>query len=192
MILKIFNFDFRRSTPIESVFNILDHGDRPFQQKQKLYPEENITEIIVDAHKDFEKNTFFLLPNLGLRISVIGDHTCILADINAYKIDDVEEGEIKKFLIICKLYLEFITDNPENNSRMNNTIEFEWSSSYKNSDYNLHSLPPRVQKKCTNLEILELEYLFRGTKQGKLKPFIKWLIFNWKYLKVDQLSMPKK
>ena len=84
-----------RSSEIASVFNIHDHGDRSFQQKQFFYPEENITEIIVDAHKEFEKNTFFLLPNLGLKISVIGDHTCILADINAYKIDDVEEGEIE-------------------------------------------------------------------------------------------------
>merc|ERR1712064_16700 len=142
----------RRSSQITSVLNIHDHGDRSFQQKQFFYPEENITEIIVDAHKEFEKNTFFLLPNLGLKISVIGDHTCILADINAYKIDDVEE--------------EFITENAENDSRKNNTIEFEWSSGYKRSDFNLHNLPSRVQEKCADLDILELEYLFRGTKQG--------------------------
>ena len=29
---------------------------------------------------------------MNLKISVIGNHTCILADINAYKIDDIEEG----------------------------------------------------------------------------------------------------
>ena len=74
--------------------NIHDHDEQPFQQKQIYYRDENITEIVVDAHKEFEKNTFFLLPNIGLKISIISNHTCIIADINAYKIDDLEEGEI--------------------------------------------------------------------------------------------------
>jgi len=142
----------RRSVQIETVLNIHDHGDHSFQQKQIFYPAENITEIIVDAHKEFEKNTFFLLPKIGLKISIIGNHTCILADIDAYKIDDIDE--------------DLIYINSENDAHRNNTIEFEWSSGYKDSDFNLHHLPSRVQQRCMNLNILELQYLFRGTKQG--------------------------
>ena len=69
---------------------------------------------------------------------------------------------------------EFPTVKTADDARQNNTIEFEWSSGYKDSDFNLHYLPSRVQERCNNLEILELEYLFRGTKQG-------W--FNLKALK---------
>ena len=95
----------RRSAPIETIINIHDHDDQPFQQKQIFYPDENITEIEVDAHKQFERNTFFLVPNINMRISVIGNHTCILADINAYKIDDVEEGKLIKWSLISFILL---------------------------------------------------------------------------------------
>ena len=53
-----------------------------------------------------------------------------------------------------------------NEANKDNTIEFEWSSGYKDSDFNLHYLPNRIAERCENKEIKELEYLFRGTKQG--------------------------
>ena len=83
----------RRSTEIETSLDIRDHGDIPFKQTQIFYPEENITEINVAAHKEFENNSFFMVPNIGLRISIVGNHTCILADIDAFKIDDIEESK---------------------------------------------------------------------------------------------------
>ena len=81
------------STQIETTFYIHDHDDNSFQQKQIFYPKENITEILVTAHKEFEQNTFYLVPNEGLKISIIGNHTCILSHIDAYKVDDIEEGK---------------------------------------------------------------------------------------------------
>ena len=56
-----------------------------------------------------------------------------------------------------------------NEANKNNTIEFEWSSGYKDSDFNLHYLPTRIAERCRNMDIKELEYLFRGTKQGSYK-----------------------
>ena len=86
----------RRSLPIETVFNIHDHDNQLIQQKQYFYPEENITEITIDAHKEFEENTFILVPEMSLKITIIGNHTCILADIDAYKIDNLNEGKVTK------------------------------------------------------------------------------------------------
>ena len=71
--------------------------------------------------------------------------------------------QYKAFFLI---YLEFFNDNSNNVVRQNNTIELEWSSSYKDSDFNLKQLPTRIQKRCQDLEILELEYLSRGIKKG--------------------------
>lgn len=71
---------------------------------------------------------------------------------------------------ILKIDSEFPTENFENDhyrANKNNTFEFEWSSSYKKSDFNLHNLPSRVFQRCMTLDILELEYLFRGTRLGK-------------------------
>ena len=56
-----------------------------------------------------------------------------------------------------------------NEANKNNTIEFKWSSGYKDSDFNLHYLPTRIAERCRNMDIKELEYLFRGTKQGSYK-----------------------
>ena len=125
------------------------------QQKEVYYQDENITEITIDAHNQFERNTFFLIPNLGLKITVIGNHTCILADIGAYKTDDIEDREIMNEKSLHDVF-------------KNNTIEIEWSSSYKDSFFNIDNLPQRVRKKCYDLKILELEYLVRGTKIGNI------------------------
>lgn len=85
------------------------------------------------------------------------------------------------------LISEFPTAESMEDARQNNTIEFEWSSGYKDSDFNLHYLPSRVQERCTNLEILELEYLFRGTKKGRIG--ISSLENN--HFKAVQQLMPK-
>ena len=63
---------------------IEDHG-LPFKQIETFFENENITQILVEAHKEYEENVFFLLHNLGLRVAVVNNQTCILSDIDAYK-----------------------------------------------------------------------------------------------------------
>ena len=62
---------------------IEDHG-HPFKQRETHFVDENITQIVVEAHKEFSENTFFYVHNLGLRVAVVSNQTCILSDINAY------------------------------------------------------------------------------------------------------------
>ena len=69
--------------------------------------------------------------------------------------------------------LVYLNDQLNNNVHKNNTIEIEWTSGYKTSDFNLHILPVRIQKRCQFLDILELEYLSRGTKKGLIMDCIK-------------------
>ena len=57
------------------------------------YSTENITEITVQAHNDYEQNTFFLLPEYQLRATVIGNHTCIFSDIRAYDFDEIPQSK---------------------------------------------------------------------------------------------------
>ena len=73
----------------ESVVEIRDHSTLPFKQYTRFHPDQKITEIQVEAHNDYEQNVFFLLHEHQLRIAVIGNHTCIFSDINAYDIDSV-------------------------------------------------------------------------------------------------------
>ena len=35
---------------ISTTFDIIGHSENPFQQRNNFYPEENYTDIIVDAH----------------------------------------------------------------------------------------------------------------------------------------------
>ena len=62
---------------------IVDHGPA-FKQRETHFLNENITQIVVEAHKEFSENTFFHIHNLGLRVAVVSNQTCILSDIDAY------------------------------------------------------------------------------------------------------------
>ena len=35
---------------ISTTYDIIGHSDKPFQQRENFYPEENYTDIIVEAH----------------------------------------------------------------------------------------------------------------------------------------------
>ena len=76
----------------ESVVEISDHSAQPFKQYTRYHPDQKITEIKVEAHNDYEQNTFFLLHEHQLRVAVIGNHTCIFSDIHAYDIDSVPKS----------------------------------------------------------------------------------------------------
>ena len=62
---------------------IEDHG-QPFKQRETHFFNENITQTVVEAHKEYPENTFFQIHNLGLRVAVVGNQSCILSDIDAY------------------------------------------------------------------------------------------------------------
>ena len=77
----------------QAVLEIHDHSVNPFKQYTKFYPDENITEITVEAHNDYEQNTFFLLPEYQLRVAVLGDHTCKFSDIFAYDFQNIRQSK---------------------------------------------------------------------------------------------------
>ena len=76
---------FRRSTQITNELLIEDHGP-PFKQIETYFEDENITEIIVEAHKEFDENTFFLIHDLKMRVAVISNQACIFSEIDAYNL----------------------------------------------------------------------------------------------------------
>ena len=78
----------------QAVLEIHDHSVSPFKQYTKFYEEENITEITVQAHNDYEQNTFFLLHDSQLRVAVLGDHTCKFSDIFAYDFDNIRQSKL--------------------------------------------------------------------------------------------------
>jgi len=131
---------------IESELEIRDHSNSPFKQYTTYYPDENITEITVEEHNDYERNTFFLLPSYQLRVAVIGNHSCIFSDIHAYDLNP--EFEKKKQSSLTS----GIADR-------NNVITIQIQSSFKPSDIKINFLPNRVIEKCENKDLLELEYL---------------------------------
>ena len=147
---------------IHSEVEIRDHSIKPFKQYTTYFTKENFTEIIVEAHNDYENNTFFLLPEYQLRVAAIGNHTCIFSDINAY--DKITQSEL--FLNQC-----FPTDINDVFSEKNrphltngyvnrdNVITIETQSSYKQSDIDIKFLPRRVVEKCDNKIFLELEFI---------------------------------
>ena len=73
---------------------IEDHG-QPFKQRETHFFNENITQTVVEAHKEYPENTFFQIHNLGLRVAVVGNQSCILSDIDAY---DFGKYHISKIL----------------------------------------------------------------------------------------------
>ena len=141
---------------------IRDHSIQPFKQYTTYFTKENFTEIIVEAHNDYEENTFYLLPEYQLRITVIGNHTCIFADIHAYDFNDTTESELISTLL-------FITElNDSENVRPDllsgivnrqNVKKIEIESSFKQSDIAIDFLPRRVVEKCQEKNTLELEFI---------------------------------
>ena len=89
---------------IRTEIEIHGHSSHPFKQITKHYIRENITEITVEAHNDYDRNTFFLIPENQLRVAVIGNHTCIFSDIFAYDFDEVPTSK-------CKLHNDIFTIN---------------------------------------------------------------------------------
>jgi len=130
----------------ESVVEIRDHSTLPFKQYTRFYPDQKITEIQVEAHNDYEQNVFFLLHEHQLRIAVIGNHTCIFSDINAYDIDSVPNRNSQPNLT-------------SGQANRDNVITIQVQSSYRESDIKIDSLPTLIIDKCEDREILELEYL---------------------------------
>ena len=58
---------------------------------------------MVEAHKEFAENTFFHVHNLGLRVAVVSNQTCILSDIDAY--DFGEQTNSLVYWGVTKLFL---------------------------------------------------------------------------------------
>lgn len=85
---------------IRSEIEISGHSSRPFKQITSHYINENITEITVEAHNNYERNTFFLIPEQQLRVAVIGNHTCIFSDIFAYDFDEVPTSKYNETFTI--------------------------------------------------------------------------------------------
>ena len=75
----------RRSTSITTEIQIEDHGE-PFKQIETFFKNENITKVLVGAHKEYDENTFYYLHNFGLRVAVVSNQTCILSEIDAYNL----------------------------------------------------------------------------------------------------------
>ena len=58
---------------------IVDHGPVPFNQTETYYPDDNMTEYVVDAHLDYSKNTIYRDHSKGVVIAIVGD-SCIFGD----------------------------------------------------------------------------------------------------------------
>lgn len=82
---------------ISTTFDIVGHSEKPFQQRKNFYPQENYTDIIVEAHnvssvllhffassranfciQEYGENRFIIDHQSGLRIGVIDD-TCVIS-----------------------------------------------------------------------------------------------------------------
>merc|ERR1719259_142296 len=141
--------NFENVVNFQSEVEIRGHSSHPFKQYTTHYINENITEITVEAHNDFEQNTFFLLPEYQLRAAVIGNHTCIFSDIHAYDFDQLPQKQ-------SQLNFADGLATPEN------IIEIHVQSSYKPSDIKIDFLPRRVVERCENKKMLEVEYIRLG------------------------------
>ena len=84
------------NTNQEGEFVIQDHSAFPFKQYTRLFQKENLTEITVEAHNDFQQNTFYILPDFQLRVAVVGNHTCKFSDMHAYDFKDFPHSKFVK------------------------------------------------------------------------------------------------
>jgi len=132
---------------IRTEIEIHGHSSHPFKQITKHYIRENITEITVEAHNDYDRNTFFLIPENQLRVAVIGNHTCIFSDIFAYDFDEVPTKKSQPNLV-------------NGIATKKNIIEIQIQSSFRQSDINIDFLPRRVVERCEARNILELDYVY--------------------------------
>ena len=82
---------------ISTTYDIVGHSEKPFQQRKTFYPQQNYTDIIVEAHnvssvllqffslsvvifsiQEYGENRFIIDHESGLRIGVIDD-TCVIS-----------------------------------------------------------------------------------------------------------------
>merc|ERR1711990_1331164 len=62
----------RRATEITKELLIEDHGPS-FKQFETYFMNENITQTIVEAHNGFERNIFYQIHDLKMRVAVINN-----------------------------------------------------------------------------------------------------------------------
>lgn len=61
------------------MITIKDHGPFPFQQVETYFPVEDVTEVLVEAHLHYSRNTIYRDHSRKVVVAVVGD-SCIFGN----------------------------------------------------------------------------------------------------------------